>query len=39
MTEEEIILWSRWKEKQVLGCKFRRQYGVGRFVLDFYFPE
>ena len=39
MTEEEVILWSRLKNRQVCGCKFRRQYGVGPFVVDFYCPE
>jgi len=39
MTEEEVILWSRLKSRQVGGFKFRRQYGVGPFVVDFYCPE
>ncbi len=39
MPDTEVIVWSRLKARQVLGCKFRRQYGVGKFVLDFYSPE
>jgi very-short-patch-repair endonuclease len=39
MTEEEVILWSRLKSRQIGGFKFRRQYGVGPFVVDFYCPE
>ncbi len=39
MTEPEIILWSRLKNKQVGGYKFRRQYSVGPYILDFYCPE
>jgi very-short-patch-repair endonuclease len=39
MTEEEIILWSRLKNRQVEGLKFRRQYSVGPFVVDFYCPD
>lgn len=39
MTEPEIILWSRLKSRQLSGFKFRRQYSVGPFVLDFYCPE
>jgi very-short-patch-repair endonuclease len=39
MTEEEIILWSRLKNKQIEGFRFRRQFSVGAFVLDFYCPE
>jgi very-short-patch-repair endonuclease len=39
MSKEEIILWSRIRRKQVGGYKFRRQYSVGSYVLDFYCPE
>lgn len=38
MTKSEIIFWSKIKNKQ-LGYKFRRQYGVGKYVVDFYCPE
>ncbi|MEL6319257.1 MAG: endonuclease domain-containing protein [Cyanobacteria bacterium J06626_14] len=38
MPRAEIILWSRLRLRQVAGVKFRRQYGVERFVLDFYCP-
>ncbi len=38
MTNPEIILWSRLRGKQ-LGCKFRRQHGIGKFIVDFYCPE
>ena len=34
----EILLWRQLKSSQ-LGYKFRRQYGVGRYSLDFYCPE
>ena len=37
MTILEIFLWSKIKNKQ-LGYKFRRQYSVGPFILDFYCP-
>jgi 5-methyltetrahydrofolate--homocysteine methyltransferase/ATP-dependent helicase HrpA len=36
MTETETILWSKLKNKQLEGLKFRRQHPYGRFVLDFY---
>ena len=36
MTEHEIILWSRIQNRQLGGFKFRRQYSVGPYVLDFY---
>lgn len=38
-TEAERILWSRLKGRQLLGYKFRRQHGIGVFILDFYCPE
>lgn len=38
LTKEEIILWSYLKNKQ-LGYKFRRQFGIGQCIVDFYCPE
>ena len=38
-TAPEAMLWLRLKGKQIEGLKFRRQHGVGPFVLDFYCPE
>lgn len=38
-TSAEAILWRALKGKQVAGIKFRRQFGVGPYVLDFYCPE
>ena len=35
----ERILWLRLKGKGLAGHKFRRQHGVGPFVVDFYCPE
>ena len=32
-------LWWHLKGRQLLGCKFRRQYSVGPFVMDFDAPE
>lgn len=37
-TTQEIILWSKIRREQ-LGVKFRRQYSVGPYILDFYCPE
>ncbi|MEQ8755927.1 MAG: endonuclease domain-containing protein [Coleofasciculus sp. G1-WW12-02] len=39
MTSAEKRLWSHLKGKQIEGCKFRRQYSVAQFVIDFYSPE
>ena len=35
----ERILWARLRRRQIAGFKFRRQWGVERYVLDFYCPE
>src|SRR4030042_3129687 len=35
----EVILWNRLKGKQLEGYKFRRQYSVEHFVIDFYCPK
>ena len=37
-TEAEQKLWSHLRGKQI-GAKFRRQYSVDAFVLDFYAPR
>jgi very-short-patch-repair endonuclease len=39
MPDAEVILWSRLKGRQLCGCKFRRQYSVGSFVIDFFSVE
>ena len=38
MPETEVILWSRLQRKTIRGYKFRRQYGIVRYVVDFYCP-
>ena len=37
-TRAELILWQQLKGSQ-LNYKFRRQQGVGPYVVDFYCPE
>lgn len=39
MPKAEIILWSKLKGKQLNGLKFRRQYSVEKFIIDFYCPQ
>lgn len=39
MPQSELLLWSRLKNKQLNGFRFRRQYGIDRYVVDFYCPE
>ncbi|MBK9332382.1 MAG: endonuclease domain-containing protein [Ignavibacteria bacterium] len=35
-TKAEALLWTVLKGKKLDGNKFRRQYGVGIYVIDFY---
>ena len=39
MPTAEVILWSELQGKRFMGLKFRRQYGIGRYVVDFYCPR
>ena len=39
MTKPEIAVWSQLKGKKLMGLKFRRQFSVGPFIVDFYCPE
>ncbi|MCB4791521.1 MAG: endonuclease domain-containing protein [Elusimicrobia bacterium] len=38
-TEGEMKLWSVLRNRSLEGAKFRRQFSVGRYILDFYSPE
>lgn len=38
-TKAEKILWTRIQKKQILNTKFRRQFAIGEFVVDFYAPR
>jgi len=38
MTKAETALWYKIRNNQ-LGHKFRRQHGIGKYVVDFYCPE
>jgi len=38
MPKAEVFLWTKLKGS-ALGYKFRRQYSIGRFIVDFYCPE
>ena len=37
-TSAEAMLWNMLKLRQ-LGVKFRRQFSIDRYILDFYSPE
>jgi very-short-patch-repair endonuclease len=36
LTSAEAFLWNHLKERKLAGRKFRRQHGVGKYVVDFY---
>jgi very-short-patch-repair endonuclease len=39
LTSAEAALWKHLQRSQLDGRKFRRQHGVGPYVLDFYCPR
>ena len=34
-TEAEKLLWSSLRNRQIAGCKFRRQWPIGPYIVDF----
>jgi very-short-patch-repair endonuclease len=38
-TPQEIILWSRIKNRQLKNLKFKRQYQIGTYIVDFICEE
>ena len=36
LTEAELVLWEILKDKKLCGRKFRRQHGIGYYIVDFY---
>ncbi|MBU0491477.1 MAG: endonuclease domain-containing protein [Chloroflexi bacterium] len=38
-TSAEAKLWARLRDRRLGGFKFRRQYPIARFILDFCCPE
>ena len=38
-TSAEAVLWLSLKGRQVEGMRWRRQFGVGSYILDFYCPQ
>ncbi len=38
-TPAKRLLWQHLRNRQLLGYKFRRQQGIGRYVVDFYCPK
>ncbi len=39
MTSAENKLWLRLRGRQINGLKFRRQHGIGPYIVDFYCSE
>jgi len=37
-TKQEEVLWKHIRNRK-LGVKFKRQYSIGGYILDFYSPE
>ncbi|MBI3014020.1 MAG: DUF559 domain-containing protein, partial [Candidatus Tectomicrobia bacterium] len=38
LTDSESALWSRWRNKPLLGVQFYRQKPIGEYLVDFYAP-
>ncbi|MBD2604938.1 DUF559 domain-containing protein [Scytonema hofmannii FACHB-248] len=39
ITKAEKLIWDKLRDRQLENCKFRRQYSVDKFVINFYSPE
>ena len=39
LTSAEKLLWPKLRGRRLSGLKFRRQCGIGNYVVDFYCPE
>ena len=37
-SKPEVLVWSKLRRKQI-GYKFRRQFSIGRYIVDFYCPS
>ena len=38
-TSAEAVMWTQIKGRRINGRKWRRQFSVGPFIVDFYCPE
>jgi very-short-patch-repair endonuclease len=38
-TAAEAVLWKMISRRQILNTRFRRQYSIGPYIMDFYCPE
>ena len=39
MTEDESMLWSRLRGKQIMGVQFYLQKPIGNYIVDFFAPK
>ncbi len=39
MTSAEKLFWSKVANRQFKNLKFRKQHGIGQYIVDFYCPE
>ena len=38
-TIAETNMWSQLRRRKLLGLKFKRQFSIDKFIIDFYCPE
>ena len=38
IVKAEKVIWDKIRNRQIEDCKFRRQYSVDKYVIDFYSP-
>jgi len=39
MTHAEVLLWNYVRRKQIHNIRFRRQFSIEQFIIDFYSPQ
>ncbi len=39
MPPAEVMLWTKLRGKNLNNVKFRRQYSIGPYIVDFYSPQ
>ena len=39
LTSAEVILWRYLRKRKLKGYKFRRQYSINTYIVDFYCPK
>ena len=38
-TDSERVIWNLVRNRQIMGLKFFRQYGIDSYIADFYCPQ